>query len=118
MNVYVSLLVKDMGVVRVECDMDYGKYVSGGLNYVPCTVAIPENLVDKVMDVLVSYMGVQPGRPARTRFGTIQLDKVGGLIRLLIFSDALSMGVSFGEIVDWASHFIEGVVACLGGQSI
>lgn len=102
----MSVLIKSMDNVNIQCDMDYSKYVSEGVNYVPCTL-ITDN-AETVLKVLSNYI-------SRDRqYSSITLRIItNNSIEIKIPRTLLDEGQSFGEFVDLLLHMVIGIRECI-----
>jgi len=100
----MGVLVRYYDDVYVECDMDYGRYVRDGVNYVPC--AMKGRDLDKVLPILRDYLS------RREIFREIRIDTVDGGLSLEIPTITLSRGRSVGEILDSLVYLLIGIRHC------
>ncbi|WP_069807678.1 hypothetical protein [Vulcanisaeta thermophila] len=101
----MSTLVKDLNGVSIQCDMDYGKYVINGVNYVPCTLTTKN--AELVLKVLSNYLTKNP------HYSSVTLRLLtSNSLEIRIPRTLLDAGESFGEFVDLLLHMIIGIREC------
>ncbi|MGC8608078.1 MAG: hypothetical protein ACP5GZ_05905 [Vulcanisaeta sp.] len=102
----MSTLIRDEDDIHVECDMDYSKYVIGGVNYVPCIVRT--NDISSIMSILMSYVS-----------GDHALNQL--MIRVVNNNELsidmpitiMDSGKSLGEVINELIYLIIGIKHCL-----
>ncbi|MCG2879904.1 MAG: hypothetical protein L7G96_01095 [Vulcanisaeta sp.] len=101
----MSVLVRNYDDIYVECDMDYGKYVRDGINYVPCTVR-GKNL-DKALGMFRNYLN------EHEILREIRINATNNALNLEIPTTTLNKGKSMGEIIDSLIHLLLGIRYCM-----
>ncbi len=101
----VSTLIRDEGDIHVECDMDYGKYVINGVNYVPCIIRVNE--LSEILDVLMSYVRGDPV------LNQLMIKATGDELRIEMPITIMSSGKSLGEVINELIYLIIGIRHCL-----
>jgi len=94
----MSVLVRNYDYIYVGCDMDYGKHVRDGINYVPCTVRGRD--LDKVLGVFRNYLN------EHEVFREIGIDVVNEALDLEMPITTLNKGKSMGEVLGSLIHLI------------
>lgn len=102
----MSTLIKDMDGVSIQCDMDYSKYVSGGINYVPCTLTTDN--AELILKVLVNYIS------NNKRYSVISINLISkNSLEVKIPRTLLESGKSFGEFIDLILYMTIGIRECM-----
>jgi hypothetical protein len=101
----MSTLVRTYDDLYVECDMDYSKYVTNGMNYVPCIIKGGD--LDEALPILKSYVANNKS------LKEIRIKEVDNGIALEIPTTIMKTGKSMGETVDAIMHILLGIRHCL-----
>ena len=102
----MSTLIRDEQDIHVECDTDYGKYVTNGINYIPCTIKASE--LDSIMNLLMDYVSKD------NILSQLHLELVGSNeLRINTPITIMNNNKTLGEVLNELIYLIIGMRYCI-----